>query len=157
MQGIKYDAGKPALDLIDPEFELAVGRVLSYGAQKYAIDNWKRGMSLGKALAGVKRHINAISRGDFNDPETGLPHAAHATCGLMFLDYFIRNDMLTVPDDRFQAAPLAVQFPAALDLEKAEQVRAKFQQALSESKVRPLVYSDGNTCQCPPCKEESEK
>ena len=100
-QGIKKDDGKPALDLIDPEFELDVARVLTFGATKYDVDNWKRGMSLGKALAGVRRHVNAIARGEFTDAETGLQHTAHAACGLQFLHYFIRNGMLDTPDDRW--------------------------------------------------------
>ena len=100
-QGIKLDGGKPALDLIDPEFELDVARVLTYGATKYDVDNWKNGMSLGKAMAGVRRHLNAVARGEFIDPETGIQHTAHAACGVMFLHYFIRAEMLTVPDDRW--------------------------------------------------------
>jgi hypothetical protein len=100
-QGIKFDTGKPALDLIEPFFELDLGQVLTFGALKYDVDNWKRGMSIGKALAGVKRHINAISRGEYTDPETKLQHAAHAACGLMFIHYFVRNGVLDVPDDRW--------------------------------------------------------
>lgn len=99
-QGIKHDTGKPALDLIDPHFKLDVARVLTHGASKYAVDNWKGGMSKGKALAGVLRHLTAFQMGEVNDPETGISHLAHATCGIMFLHYFERTQGYK-PDDRW--------------------------------------------------------
>ena len=100
-QGLKYDTGKPALDLIEPEFELELGAVLTYGAMKYEKDQWKKGMSLGKCLAGVLRHINAIRRGEFVDKESGLKHTAHAVAGLMFVAHYVRNGALETPDDRW--------------------------------------------------------
>ena len=101
-RGIKKDSGKPALDLIDPEFELEMARVLTEGAKKYAVDNWRNGMSIGKCMAGIRRHLNAIARGEHIDPEWGLQHAAHAACGVMFLHYFIRTGKTNVPDDRWE-------------------------------------------------------
>lgn len=100
-QGKKLDDGKPALDLIDPWFLEDVGHVLAAGARKYDLNQWQRGMAIGKAMAGVLRHCLAILRGEYLDPETKRPHAAHATCGLMFVHYFIRNGMTSIPDDRF--------------------------------------------------------
>lgn len=100
-QGIKKDTGKPALDLIDPHFIEEVGRVLAFGATKYEPDNWRRGMALGKVLAGVLRHTYAMLRGEYVDSETGLSHAAHATCGLMFAFHYVRTGQLSVPDDRW--------------------------------------------------------
>lgn len=100
-QGIKLDTGKPPLDLVEAHFIEDVGRVLLFGADKYSPNNWQKGMSLGKCLAGVLRHTYAMLRGEHLDPETGLSHAAHAACGLMFAHYYIRNGMLSVPDDRF--------------------------------------------------------
>lgn len=34
--GLKYDSGKPRLDLVPPEAVMALGYVLTYGAEKYA-------------------------------------------------------------------------------------------------------------------------
>ncbi len=101
-RGVKYDSEKVALDLIDPLFELAVAEVLTYGARKYEKNNWKKGMSLDKLIAGVKRHINALQRGEFYDPETGFQHTAHATCGLMFLHYHIQRGYIDYKDDRWE-------------------------------------------------------
>lgn len=100
--GQKKDDGKPALDLIDPYFLEGVGHVLTFGAKKYELNQWQRGMAIGKAMAGVLRHCMAILRGEYTDPESGRQHTEHAACGLMFIHYFIRNNMLTTPDDRFK-------------------------------------------------------
>lgn len=40
MPGIKYDAGKPRLDLLPPKAILAIGEVMTYGAAKYGANNW---------------------------------------------------------------------------------------------------------------------
>lgn len=100
-QGIKKDAGKPALDLIDPYFVIEIGKVLTFGATKYEPGNWRKGMAMGKALAGVLRHVYSMLNGEYADPETGLSHAAHAACGLMFAFYYVHQKMTDVPDDRW--------------------------------------------------------
>lgn len=41
MNGLKYDDGKPRLDLVPPEAVMALGRVLTYGAEKYAPNSWR--------------------------------------------------------------------------------------------------------------------
>lgn len=99
--GQKKDAGKPALDLVEPHFIEDVAGVLTFGAQKYDVDNWKKGMAIGKAMAGVLRHCFAVLRGEHLDPETGRQHVAHATCGLMFIHYMVRTGATKVPDDRW--------------------------------------------------------
>ena len=38
--GVKYDAGKPRFDLLPHHAVLAMTRVLSFGARKYADNNW---------------------------------------------------------------------------------------------------------------------
>jgi hypothetical protein len=37
---------------------------------------------------GICRHITAVQKGEDIDPESGLPHVAHAVCCLLFLGYF---------------------------------------------------------------------
>lgn len=100
LRGIKKDEGKPAIDLIDPHFIEGVAQVLTFGAKKYEPDNWQKGMYVGKAIAGVLRHVYARLRGEIHDPETQLPHMYHAACGLMFVAYYDRNG-ITKPDDRW--------------------------------------------------------
>ena len=98
--GIKNDADKPMFDLLDPDALEEVARVLTFGARKYAPDNWRKGMSVRKCIAGVLRHVFAILRGEYRDPETGLLHSAHAICGLMFVTHYLLKG-IEKPDDRF--------------------------------------------------------
>src|SRR5690606_18690659 len=70
MTGTKHDNGKPMLDLIPPLMELEVGAVLSFGAEKYSIDNWRQVPDLRRRyIAAAMRHINALRRGESVDPE----------------------------------------------------------------------------------------
>ncbi len=98
--GTKFDQDKPRFDLIDPEAEEELAKVLSFGAQKYAEHNWRKGIKLSRLLAAARRHINAISKGEDLDNETGLQHAAHAMCCMMFVIWTLKNkpDM----DDRYK-------------------------------------------------------
>lgn len=85
-RGIKYGTDKPMMDLIPPLMEMEVARVLTAGAHKYGPDNWRHVPDLRRRyIAAAKRHINALSQGIARDEETGLHHAGHAVCSLMFL------------------------------------------------------------------------
>ena len=83
----KYDDSKIRVELIPPEFLWAVGEVLTYGANKYAAGNWARGegISHSRLIGAAMRHIIAFHSGENDDPESGLPHLAHASCMLAFL------------------------------------------------------------------------
>ena len=84
--GVKYDAGKPRLDLLPWGAVVACAETLTYGAQKYGEDNWSR-VPNGPAryLAASLRHVIAFARGEWLDTESGLPHLAHALTSLMFV------------------------------------------------------------------------
>jgi len=87
--GVKFDSGKPEYGLI-PAFALEeVAKVLSYGANKYAPNNWRHVENSPKRYYdAAQRHIWAIARGEVNDPESGFAHAAHAaTCLLFLIEY----------------------------------------------------------------------
>ena len=84
--GQKHDSAKPRMDLIPPKMEMEVARVLSFGAEKYSAENWRQVPDLRRRyISAAKRHINAVQQGEEHDEETGLHHAAHAVCCLMFL------------------------------------------------------------------------
>lgn len=87
--GMKYDGGKPRMDLLldgCPNALLQVAEVLTFGAKKYAAHSWHT-VSEGKTRykAALLRHLTAHSLGEVNDPESGLPHLAHAACCSMFI------------------------------------------------------------------------
>lgn len=88
VQGQKFDQGKPMVSLIDPAWLLDTSAVLTFGAQKYAKDNWKHVENhKDRYLSAAYRHLLAFQSGEIRDPESGLPHLAHASCCLMFLHY----------------------------------------------------------------------
>lgn len=82
--GMKYDQDKIPLELLSSIWIEGVGRVLQYGAKKYEAHNWRKGISTSRLLGASLRHIFAYLRGENQDPETGLSHLLHASCGLMF-------------------------------------------------------------------------
>lgn len=88
--GVKYDQDKLMFDLLEPEFEEGIVAVLTYGARKYAPDNWQK-IERKRYIAAFGRHMNAWKKGERNDRETGYSHLYHAACCLMFLDWFDRN------------------------------------------------------------------
>jgi hypothetical protein len=101
-QGNKYDDAKPPMALLDSEFLEEVGKVLGFGARKYAADNWRGGISHRRLISAAYRHLGAISRGEDVDPESGLKHTGHLGCCVMFLDWMQnhRPDL----DDRWKGA-----------------------------------------------------
>lgn len=96
--GVKFDAGKPRMDLVFWPFVLALAKVLGYGAVKYDPRNWEKGMDWGRVFGALQRHLAAFWGGEANDPESGLPHLAHAACCLMFL--FAYHERNLGEDDR---------------------------------------------------------
>lgn len=89
-EATKNDAGKPNLLLIDPVFLIQMAEVLAGGEAMHGEQNW-RGLTQARLLAAVKRHTNAIEQGQYLDPDTGKPHAAHAACDLMMFEFLIRH------------------------------------------------------------------
>lgn len=81
----KFDGEKPRMDLLDRYAIEQLAAVLTFGARKYAAHNWRNGLEYSRLVAAALRHIHAFNDGEDLDPESGLPHAAHAMCCLMFL------------------------------------------------------------------------
>ena len=86
-------------------FEAA--KVMGRGAEKYAPWNWAKGMPWSVVLGCAVRHLlKAVGEGSPHcaDPESGLPHRAHAICNLMFLAHYTvhfpeGNDLYMGPDE----------------------------------------------------------
>lgn len=86
-QGLRYNGGKNRLDLIPCSLIDGVGRVLTFGAQKYAPDNWRKfnQQQVKECIGSAMRHIEQYRQGNWLDPESGLPHLAHAATNLGFI------------------------------------------------------------------------
>lgn len=88
-EGIKHDADKPRMDLLPFEALEAVAEVLTYGAEKYADNNWQT-VENGERryLAALLRHLVARERGEARGGESGLLHAAHMATNALFILWF---------------------------------------------------------------------
>jgi hypothetical protein len=85
--GVKADGIKKRPTLLLKSCNKAVDSiidVLEYGAKKYSADNWKK-VEHERYLDAAYRHMLAYTKGDVNDPETNMPHLAHAMCCLLFM------------------------------------------------------------------------
>jgi len=88
-EGQKLDDEKDRWDLLPVGSVRQVVRVLTYGARKYAPHNWQKvSHARERYFAASLRHLSAWWEGEKVDPESGLPHLAHATCCLLFLMWF---------------------------------------------------------------------
>jgi hypothetical protein len=84
--GRKLDVGKDRYDLVPEVAEELFVKVLTFGASKYAPQNWRLVPDWApRYFAALRRHLAAWRRGERLDPETGLPHLAHAMCCVAFL------------------------------------------------------------------------
>jgi hypothetical protein len=95
VNGVKYDGEKPDYSLIPPNALDDVAKVLTFGAQKYDRHNWKKLDNLdNRYFAAAQRHMWALLKDESHDPETGVHHAAHAVCCMMFLleNYYLQNE-----------------------------------------------------------------
>jgi len=88
---IKADEGKIMMSLIEPQFLKGTAKVLTIGGVKYEIDNWKNCDDIQRYKDALLRHIYDYLSGEKCDEESGVSHLYHASCNLMFLDYFDRK------------------------------------------------------------------
>lgn len=117
--GAKLDAGKVRAALLK-DFALAlveVGKVSTYGAQKYSVGGWQH------ADDGIARYDDAkwrhmlAERHESHDRDTGLRHAAHeAWNALARLELLLRADTPSTTDE--------VRHPGAADAEPQHSARS---------------------------------
>ena len=90
-KGTKDDFNKVDITLLDSEFLELKAQVMMQGAKKYKRGNWRLSLEPIRILAASLRHIWKIWRGEWIDQESGLPHTAHVSCNMMFLDFYRRQ------------------------------------------------------------------
>lgn len=84
---LKADAEKVRYELLPSHALHQVAQVFTFGAKKYADENYLKGAAWRRYLGAGLRHLHAFARGEDNDAETGLSHLAHlCCCALMLLE-----------------------------------------------------------------------
>jgi hypothetical protein len=85
-EGMKFDRGKTQYSLVPPRALHDLAEVMTYGADKYAPDNWRKvDDPENRYYNALMRHLEAYRRGEGVDPESGLPHLAHVMANATFL------------------------------------------------------------------------
>lgn len=136
--GLKFDGQKPKMDLLfdgTPNALLEVGKVLTFGAKKYAAHNWKQvegGTTRYKAA--LIRHLLAQSAGEKVDQDSGLPHLAHIACNALFLLELELNDneRKETKEDNTEIAGAAVGVPQRV----RDQIAADHRRIIEAQRVR---------------------
>lgn len=67
-----------SLAYYDPVALEILGKVTGWGAEKYEAYNYLKGYNFSWLFNAMMRHMLAFWAGEDNDPESGLPHMAHA-------------------------------------------------------------------------------
>ena len=84
--GRKFDGGKLQYGLLPPLALRETVKVLTFGAEKYEPDNWRRVPDGPRRyFDAAQRHLWAYKTGEVTDSETGVSHLAHALCCIMFM------------------------------------------------------------------------
>lgn len=110
-EGMKFDTNKVRMELIPPSLLRAVGRILTFGAKKYADRNWEKGIKWSRCYGALLRHLLAWWGGEDRDAETKESHLWHAACCLAFLIEY--EDTHRELDDRpGHSRPTAASLPS---------------------------------------------
>lgn len=84
--GLKDNKGKIKLELILPDWIEGIGKVLTYGANKYKPNSWQNVENgIDEHYAAAMRHIISYRKGEYLDKETNEPHLYHAITNLLFV------------------------------------------------------------------------
>lgn len=97
---------KPPLRFVPAAALLYVSRVMALGAAKYGPYNWRtKAVRRTVYLEAAMRHLLQALDGEDVDPESGMPHEAHAAaCMAILLDAKAHGNLI---DDRFTPGPAA--------------------------------------------------
>jgi len=101
---VKMDEGKPRYDLIDAYSLEMLARTYEFGTRKYEENDWRKGVRWGRTWGSIMRHLYDFWKGEDLDPESGLPHLAHAVWQIFALMFYSRYGVGT--DDRVNYAKL---------------------------------------------------
>jgi len=108
-QALRYNKGKTEWSLMDLDALEPMIRVLMFGRDKYARDDWKKGLPVSNIIDSLMRHLQDLQKGETIDTESKLPIVGHILCNAMFLSYVVQfkpefNGYLKEPDTKVEEA-----------------------------------------------------
>lgn len=90
--GNRFNQGKLQWHLADFQALEPMIKVLMYGKEKYAENQWKNGLSKKEILDSMIRHIVELLAGKTKDEESGELLIGHILCNALFYSYFTTVD-----------------------------------------------------------------
>jgi hypothetical protein len=93
---------KVALHLVPPALVIWVSEIFKFSAKKYGPYNWReKAVVKSIYLDAIERHLLRMKDGEWIDPESGKPHAAHIGANVAIIldaDFIgnLKNDMMWV-------------------------------------------------------------
>src|SRR5262249_50148293 len=100
--GGSKEESQSRFDLVPPDALNHLARVYGHGEAKYPSGpegpNYMRGYPWHLSIASLERHVQKMKAGEWLDPESGLPHLAHAAWHAFTLMVF--HDRVLGTDDR---------------------------------------------------------
>lgn len=81
------------MTLVPTILKRAVATIMTFGAEKYGVDNWKecKVNELWRYRDAMERHWNSYLDGEWSDPESGHPHLWHAATNMAMLIWHEEN------------------------------------------------------------------
>lgn len=107
-KALRYNEGKDRPDLIPVEVLIALGKHYAYGAEKYAPNNWRKGLPYSETTGSLLRHLYAWLGGERNDPESGTHHLVAVIWNAVTLMYF---ELFPETYGKFDDRPILVKEP----------------------------------------------
>lgn len=152
---MKFDGGKPRLELLPWDAVEQVAWVLTYGAEKYEPNNWQKVPDgLNRYLGSAMRHLSAHQQGEILDDVT--PHVANAaSCCLFILHLLLKEGKiprkydLTGIREKFaaqRAKALGQEIATVSDIKPGDLITIAPSNA-----VRKSYLIDGKPVWCPNC------
>ena len=91
--GLKFDNNKLRWDLLPIEEIEECVKILTYGAGKYAPNNWRKVEDpIERYYAALMRHLVEWRKCNKIDEESGYNHLSHVLCNIVFLMWFDRRN-----------------------------------------------------------------
>jgi hypothetical protein len=100
LQGLKFDSEKLRWDLLPMGCMEEIVKVLTFGARKYAPNNWQLVEGAEERYyAALLRHLSEWRKGNLIDDDSGLSHMSHILCNATFLMWFEHNKKLAIQNE----------------------------------------------------------
>jgi len=90
-QSLRFNENKLKWTLVDFPSLHELVKVLEFGAEKYAPNNWKIGLNREEILESMQRHLVELMDNKELDNESKLHHMGHIMCNAMFYLHHHKN------------------------------------------------------------------